>query len=277
MLLERGVAGIVVRLRPARRRHRRPRPLPGAAPPRPADRARQRLRRGRRRARSSATTTSPRWSSPVGHLVELGHTRIGLAVGPAPVHAGAAQDRGLPRGDAPPAGPRGRRAVDRVDAVQRRGRRRRRRAPARARRDRRRLRVRPDGARARCGRCAPAAWRCRGTSRSSATTTRCSIAFTDPPLTTVRQSVQAMGAAAVRALLDEIAGLPAPRAEYVFRPELVVRASTRGRTPRCRRPGRRVTGPDTGTSVQGFTQRDLLGYRREDPTSASGADVRPKS
>ena len=52
------------------------------------------------------------------------------------------------------------------------------------------------------------------------------IAFTDPPLTTVRQSVQAMGDAAVRALLDEIAGLPAPRAEYVFRPELVVRAST---------------------------------------------------
>jgi DNA-binding LacI/PurR family transcriptional regulator len=52
------------------------------------------------------------------------------------------------------------------------------------------------------------------------------IAFTDPPLTTVRQSVQAMAEAAVRALLDEIAGEPAPRAEYVFRPELVVRAST---------------------------------------------------
>jgi DNA-binding LacI/PurR family transcriptional regulator len=52
------------------------------------------------------------------------------------------------------------------------------------------------------------------------------IGFADPPLTTVRQAVQAMGAAAVRALLDEIAGLPAPRAEYVFRPELVVRAST---------------------------------------------------
>jgi DNA-binding LacI/PurR family transcriptional regulator len=57
------------------------------------------------------------------------------------------------------------------------------------------------------------------------------IAFTDPPLTTVRQAVQAMGAAAVRALLDEIAGLPAPRAEYVFRPELVVRGST-GAVPR---------------------------------------------
>lgn len=52
------------------------------------------------------------------------------------------------------------------------------------------------------------------------------VSFTDPPLTTVRQAVREMGAACVRALLDEIAGEPAPRAEYVFRPELVVRAST---------------------------------------------------
>lgn len=52
------------------------------------------------------------------------------------------------------------------------------------------------------------------------------IAFTDPPLTTVRQSVDAMSAATVRALLDEIAGQPSPRAEYVFSPELVVRGST---------------------------------------------------
>jgi DNA-binding LacI/PurR family transcriptional regulator len=35
-----------------------------------------------------------------------------------------------------------------------------------------------------------------------------------------------MAEAAVRALLDEIAGEPSPWAEYVFRPELVVRAST---------------------------------------------------
>ena len=48
-------------------------------------------------------------------------------------------------------------------------------------------------------------------------------------LTTVRQSVEAMSAAAVRALLDEIAGQPSPRAEYVFRPELVVRGSTGAR------------------------------------------------
>lgn len=52
------------------------------------------------------------------------------------------------------------------------------------------------------------------------------IAFTDPPLTTVRQRVPEMAAAAVRALVDEIAGAPGAEAEYVFRPELVVRAST---------------------------------------------------
>jgi LacI family repressor for deo operon, udp, cdd, tsx, nupC, and nupG len=72
------------------------------------------------------------------------------------------------------------------------------------------------------------------------------IAFTDPPLTTIRQSVQAMGLAAVRALLDEIGGVGAPRAEFVFRPELVVRGSTgpvRHRdTARPRRASRRAVG-----------------------------------
>ncbi|MQS07426.1 LacI family DNA-binding transcriptional regulator [Streptomyces alkaliphilus] len=52
------------------------------------------------------------------------------------------------------------------------------------------------------------------------------IAFTDPPLTTIRQPVPAMGQAAVRALLEEIGGTPAPHSEYVFLPELVVRGST---------------------------------------------------
>jgi DNA-binding LacI/PurR family transcriptional regulator len=61
------------------------------------------------------------------------------------------------------------------------------------------------------------------------------IVFTDPPLTTLRQPVEAMGQAAVNALLEEIAGTPAPHVEYVFQPELVVRGSTaaRARTDRA--------------------------------------------
>jgi len=52
------------------------------------------------------------------------------------------------------------------------------------------------------------------------------IAFTDPPLTTVRQPVHAMGQAAVRALIDAVSGHGSPNTEYLFRPELVVRNST---------------------------------------------------
>src|SRR5690606_10639826 len=46
------------------------------------------------------------------------------------------------------------------------------------------------------------------------------IAFTDPPLTTVRQPVEAMAHAAVSALLTEIGGDLAPRTELLFAPEL---------------------------------------------------------
>jgi DNA-binding LacI/PurR family transcriptional regulator len=52
------------------------------------------------------------------------------------------------------------------------------------------------------------------------------VAFTDPPLTTVRQPVKAMAAAAVGALLEELQGSPVQSTEYVFQPELVVRGST---------------------------------------------------
>ncbi|WP_249416352.1 LacI family DNA-binding transcriptional regulator [Streptomyces sp. TS71-3] len=57
------------------------------------------------------------------------------------------------------------------------------------------------------------------------------IAFTDPPLTTVRKPVPAMGQAAVRTLLEEIGGTPAPHSEFVFMPELVVRGSTASVSP----------------------------------------------
>ena len=52
------------------------------------------------------------------------------------------------------------------------------------------------------------------------------IPFLDPPLTTVRQPVQALGSAAVAALVDAIEGEPVPAHEYLFKPELVLRSST---------------------------------------------------
>ena len=52
------------------------------------------------------------------------------------------------------------------------------------------------------------------------------MAFTEPPLTTVRQPVLAMGQAAVDALVAEIHGTPVSHAEMLFQPELVVRDST---------------------------------------------------
>jgi DNA-binding LacI/PurR family transcriptional regulator len=52
------------------------------------------------------------------------------------------------------------------------------------------------------------------------------LAFTDPPLTTMRQDVAGMSRHAVDALLDEIHGTPQPRRELLFHSELVVRRST---------------------------------------------------
>ena len=52
------------------------------------------------------------------------------------------------------------------------------------------------------------------------------IQFLDPPLTTVRQPVAAMGSAAVSALVDAIDGRPVPPREYLYKPELVLRGST---------------------------------------------------
>jgi len=49
---------------------------------------------------------------------------------------------------------------------------------------------------------------------------------TDPPLTTVRQPIQAMGQAAVALLVSQVGGAPVPTEELLFEPELVVRGST---------------------------------------------------
>lgn len=52
------------------------------------------------------------------------------------------------------------------------------------------------------------------------------MTFVDPPLTTVRMDVTGMAEAAVTAVLEEIAGEPVDRREYLFDPELILREST---------------------------------------------------
>lgn len=54
---------------------------------------------------------------------------------------------------------------------------------------------------------------------------------TDPPLTTVRQPIEAMGQAAVDLLVHQMEGAGVPTDELLFEPELVVRGST-GPVPR---------------------------------------------
>jgi len=52
------------------------------------------------------------------------------------------------------------------------------------------------------------------------------MAFTGPPLTTIKQPVDALAGAAVQLLVRDIEGRPGPRTEVLFQPELVVRSST---------------------------------------------------
>lgn len=52
------------------------------------------------------------------------------------------------------------------------------------------------------------------------------MAYTDPPLTTVRQPVRAMCDATADIVSDRLAGRPTRNGEFLFRPELVVRSST---------------------------------------------------
>jgi DNA-binding LacI/PurR family transcriptional regulator len=52
------------------------------------------------------------------------------------------------------------------------------------------------------------------------------LTFFDPPLTTIRQPVQEMAAAAVTALIDAIDGAAVRSREYLYAPDLVVRGST---------------------------------------------------
>ena len=95
------------------------------------------------------------------------------------------------------------------------------------------------------------------------------IAFTDPPLTTIRKPVPAMGQAAVRTLLEEIGGTPAPHSEFVFMPELVVRGSTASAPgERGRSVGRRPRPAHCAGRTCGLPRRHA-----GDPTGMIGGEV----
>jgi hypothetical protein len=67
-------------------------------------------------------------------------------------------------------------------------------------------------------------------SRSSGFDDSAFMNCTDPPLTTVRQPIEAMGKAAVALLVNQIENVAVDPEELLFEPELVVRGST-GRPP----------------------------------------------
>jgi DNA-binding LacI/PurR family transcriptional regulator len=67
---------------------------------------------------------------------------------------------------------------------------------------------------------------------------------TEPPLTTVRQPIEAMGRAAVDLLAGEISGASVDHDELFFEPELVVRGST-GPAPHTAR----IPHPETRTAT----------------------------
>jgi DNA-binding LacI/PurR family transcriptional regulator len=73
------------------------------------------------------------------------------------------------------------------------------------------------------------------------------MSCTDPPLTTVRQPIEAMGKAAVALLINQIENVAVHPEELLFEPELVVRGST-GPAPEA---GGLVPGPDaTGSGTR---------------------------
>ncbi|MEU4205073.1 LacI family DNA-binding transcriptional regulator [Streptomyces sp. NPDC026294] len=99
------------------------------------------------------------------------------------------------------------------------------------------------------------------------------IAFTDPPLTTIRQPVTAMGQAAVRALLEEVGGTPAPHSEFVFHPELVVRGSTASVPKTVRVPGQGGSSGADGSRSDTYSGRPGAdGDRAGTGDSRPGAD-----
>ena len=177
----------------------------------------------------------------MGHLLALGHQRIGLVLGPAGPRAVGAQ-AGHRAADRQGRRDRARPRAGRAQPVLAAGRSVGGEQAGRARGHRPGLRERPARARGDPGGPAGPAVACPRTSRSSGYDDSAFMSCTEPPLTTVRQPIEAMGRAAVDLLMRQIGGEDASSDELLFEPELVVRRST-GPVPRPRLTRRPLPAP----------------------------------
>ena len=162
----------------------------------------------------------------MGHLISLGHTRIGAARRAAPTTSRRTASSPPPGRTLPRAGilfPESHvaRAWYSIEAAQAG-----RDAPARRGRDRHRVRQRPHGPRRDPRRPARAASSVPGDVSVVGFDDSFLMNCTEPPLTTVRQPIEPMCRMVIELLVGQIAGSPITHDEVLFEPELVVRAST---------------------------------------------------
>ena len=170
----------------------------------------------------------------MGHLISLGHTQIGLLLGPARPHAVAAQARAGAGRSAAEAGielgpDRIAHSLYSLEAAQAVG------DPA--------ARGRASPASSAPATRWPSARSARCAGRPQRARRRVDRGFddsalmncTEPPLTTVRQPIDPMGRMVIELLIGQIAGTPVPHDELLFEPELVVRGVRPGPAPRADR------------------------------------------
>ena len=162
----------------------------------------------------------------IGHLASLGHTTIGLVLGPGrprAVRAQAAARRRRSRGAwaSSSADRQVVRSAYSLESGQAAGNRLLREGVTGHR-----VRERPAGARRRSGRRAGPACACPDDISVVGYDDSAFMSCTEPPLTTVRQPIEPMGRAAIDLLVSQIHGAAVPQDELLFEPELVVRGST---------------------------------------------------
>ena len=233
MLLEQQVSGVVFAGGHYAAGRRAARALPPAAGARPAGRAGQRGHRGPRLPAGVHRRRGARWSRRTATWSRSATSGSAwCSARRTTCRPAASSTRSSPRPAAPgcpPSRTRSSAPCSRWRAAQA--------AATRlvtARRHRHHLRQRRARARRDPGGAPRSAWRCPSDVSVVGFDDSAFMNCTDPPLTTVRQPIEAMGRTAVTLLVNQIDGASVTAEELLFEPELVVRGSTgpaRARVP----------------------------------------------